>query len=43
VIDLGGIYGSRWLEAFVMTWVLACQARGDWRQAFKLLRAAPAA
>jgi len=42
VIDLGAIHASRWLEAFVMTWVLACQARGDWRQAFKLLRAAPA-
>lgn len=41
-IDLGNLYAARWLEAFVMTWVLACQARGDWRQAFKLLRAAPA-
>lgn len=38
-IDLGNLYAARWLEAFVMTWVLACQARGDWRQAFKLLHA----
>jgi predicted dinucleotide-binding enzyme len=38
VVDIGGIEGSRYLEAMCMTWVLAGIRSGNWNQAFKLLR-----
>lgn len=38
VVDLGGIEGSRYLEAMCMAWVLAGVHGGNWNQAFKLLR-----
>ena len=39
VVDFGGIKQARWLEAMCIAWVLACSASGNWRQAFKLLKA----
>ena len=38
VVDIGGIEGSRYLEAMCITWVLAGIHGGNWNQAFKLLR-----
>jgi predicted dinucleotide-binding enzyme len=38
VIDIGGIEGSRYLEAMCMVWVLAAVRGGNWNQAFKMLR-----
>jgi predicted dinucleotide-binding enzyme len=38
VIDTGPIRSARWLEAMCMAWVMACMARQNWSQAFKLLR-----
>jgi predicted dinucleotide-binding enzyme len=38
VVDIGGIEGSRYLEAMCITWVLAGIHSGNWNQAFKLLR-----
>jgi hypothetical protein len=38
VVDIGGIEGSRYLEAMCMAWVLAGVHGGNWYQAFKLLR-----
>jgi hypothetical protein len=38
VVDIGGIEGSRYLEAMCMAWVLAGVHGGNWNQAFKLLR-----
>lgn len=37
-IDCGPIRSARWLEAMCMAWVMACTARKNWRQAFKLLQ-----
>lgn len=36
-IDIGGIDGSRWLEAFVPLWVRVAQASGTWTPAIKVL------
>ena len=36
-IDVGGIDGSRWLEATVPLWVRVCSAVGDWNVAWKTL------
>jgi predicted dinucleotide-binding enzyme len=36
-IDVGGIDGSRWLEASVPLWVRVCSAVGDWNVAWKAL------
>jgi predicted dinucleotide-binding enzyme len=36
-IDVGGIDGSRWLEATVPLWVRVCTAVGDWNVAWKVL------
>ena len=30
VLDLGGLDGARWMEAFVPMWVRACIAQGRW-------------
>ncbi|MBM4396737.1 MAG: NAD(P)-binding domain-containing protein [Deltaproteobacteria bacterium] len=38
VADLGGIEGSRWLEAMCMAWVAYAFKHGTWDHAFKLLR-----
>jgi predicted dinucleotide-binding enzyme len=38
VIDIGGIEGSRYLEAMCLVWVLAALRTKDWNRAFKLLR-----
>jgi predicted dinucleotide-binding enzyme len=38
VVDIGGIEGSRYLEAMCITWVLAGIHGGNWNIAFKLLR-----
>lgn len=38
-IDCGPILSARWLEAMCMAWVMASMARGNWRQAFRLLQA----
>jgi 8-hydroxy-5-deazaflavin:NADPH oxidoreductase len=38
VVDIGGIEGSRYLEAMCMVWVLAAMRGKTWNQAFKLLR-----
>lgn len=38
-IDIGGIAGSRYLEAMCLVWVLSAARSGKWNQAFKLLRA----
>jgi predicted dinucleotide-binding enzyme len=38
VVDIGGIDGSRYLEAMCMVWVLAAMRGNNWNQAFKLLR-----
>jgi len=37
-IDVGGIDGARWLEAWVPLWVRLCQATGSWTVAFRVLR-----
>lgn len=37
VIDVGGIEGSRYLEAMCMTWVLHGVLSGSWNHAFKML------
>jgi len=39
VYDFGGIAASRWLEAMCIAWVLSVAPSGNWRQAFKLLKA----
>jgi len=36
-IDVGGIDGARWLEAFVPLWVRIAQASGTWTPAIKVL------
>ena len=36
-IDVGGIDGSRWLEAIVPLWVRVCSAVGDWNVGWKAL------
>jgi len=38
VADIGGIEGSRYLEAMCMTWVLYGVQTSSWNHAFKLLR-----
>jgi 8-hydroxy-5-deazaflavin:NADPH oxidoreductase len=38
VVDIGGIEGSRYLEAMCIAWVLAGIRGGNWNIAFKLLR-----
>lgn len=38
IIDIGGIEGSRYLEAMCIVWVLAGIGTGNWNQAFKMLR-----
>jgi 8-hydroxy-5-deazaflavin:NADPH oxidoreductase len=37
-IDIGGIEGSRYLEAMCMVWVLHGARSGTWNHAFKLLK-----
>ena len=37
-IDIGGIDGARWLEAFVPLWVRVAQQVGSWTVAFRLLK-----
>lgn len=37
VVDIGGIEGSRYLEAMCMTWVLHGVLSGGWAHAFKML------
>lgn len=37
-IDVGGIEGARWLEAWVPLWVRVCQGVGSWSVAIKVLR-----
>lgn len=37
-IDIGGIEGARWLEAFVPLWVRIAQAANTWTPAIKVLR-----
>lgn len=37
VVDIGGIQGSRYLEAMCMTWVLHGILSGSWSHAFKML------
>jgi 8-hydroxy-5-deazaflavin:NADPH oxidoreductase len=37
-IDIGGIEGSRYLEAMCIVWVIAGARGGNWNQAFKMLR-----
>lgn len=37
-VDIGGIEGSRYLEAMCMVWVLSAVRGGSWNQAFKMLR-----
>lgn len=37
-VDIGGIEGSRYLEAMCLAWVLYGVKSGAWRHAFKLLR-----
>jgi 8-hydroxy-5-deazaflavin:NADPH oxidoreductase len=37
-VDIGGIEGSRYLEAMCLTWVLYGIRNGTWNHAFKLLR-----
>ena len=39
VVDFGGIKAARWLEALCIAWVLACASTGNWRQAWKMLKA----
>lgn len=36
--DVGGIDMAHYLEAMCPVWVLACMKRGNWAQAFKLIR-----
>ncbi len=38
-IDIGGIEGARWLEAWVPLWVRLAQQLGSWQVALKILRA----
>jgi predicted dinucleotide-binding enzyme len=38
VVDIGGIEGSRYLEAMCMTWILSGARGGNWNQAFKMLK-----
>jgi len=37
-IDVGGIDGARWLEAWVPLWVRICQSVGSWTVALRVLR-----
>jgi predicted dinucleotide-binding enzyme len=37
-VDIGGIEGSRYLEAMCMVWVLYAIKQGGWNHAFKMLR-----
>lgn len=37
-IDIGGIDGARWLEAFCPLWVRVAQKLGSWKVAFRVLR-----
>ncbi len=37
-LDVGGIEASRWLEAHVPLWAMACQATGNWNGLFQLVR-----
>ena len=37
-IDVGGIDGARWLEAWVPLWVRVCQTTGSWNVALRVLR-----
>jgi len=37
-IDIGGIDGARWLEAFAPLWVRVAQQVGSWTVAFRVLR-----
>lgn len=37
-LDVGGIEASRWLEAHVPLWAMACQAAGSWNASFQLVR-----
>ncbi|TLZ53331.1 MAG: NADP oxidoreductase [Methanobacteriota archaeon] len=37
-IDVGGIDGARWLEAWTPLWVRICQAVDSWSVAFRVLR-----
>lgn len=37
-IDIGGIEGARWLEAFVPLWVRIAQAANTWTPAIRVLR-----
>ncbi len=37
-IDVGGIEGARWLEAWVALWVRVAQELGSWQVALKILR-----
>ena len=39
VVDVGGISAAHYLEAMCLVWVLAGVSGGNWKQAFKLLRA----
>jgi predicted dinucleotide-binding enzyme len=38
VVDIGGIEGSRYLEAMCLVWVLHGVRTNTWNHAFKLLR-----
>lgn len=38
VVDIGGIEGSRYLEAMCLVWVLHGARTGSWNHAFKLLK-----
>jgi len=38
-IDIGGIDGARWLEAWVPLWVRLATKLGSWSVALKVLRA----
>ena len=37
-VDIGGIEGSRYLEAMCIVWVLYAVKQGGWNHAFKMLR-----
>jgi predicted dinucleotide-binding enzyme len=38
VVDCGGIESSRYLEGMCLIWVISAVSRGNWNQAFKMLR-----
>jgi hypothetical protein len=38
VVEIGGIEGSRYLEAMCIVWVRSALSCGSWNLAFKLLR-----